>query len=197
MTAAALADPNLAFVLLVIGLIGIYWELHAPGMVAPGLLGVMLVCVAASGLAQDLPTWHGATLITLAVLLLLIEFKYYSHSISGLAGTILLCMGAITLLRGPRQISPALAIAVSAACGSLVIYLGFLGMRAQAKPLSGLQALVGELGRSCTDLQPEGTVFVHGEYWRARAPATVPSGRVVRVDTIEELMLTVREETNI
>jgi membrane-bound serine protease (ClpP class) len=61
MTAAAFTDPNVAFVLLVLGALGIYWELHAPGMIVPGVLGVLLICAGAYGLYQDAPSWYGLT----------------------------------------------------------------------------------------------------------------------------------------
>jgi membrane-bound serine protease (ClpP class) len=194
MTAAAFSDPNLAFVLLVLGALGIYWELHAPGMVAPGVLGVLLVCAGAYGLYQDSPSWYGLTLLALAVVLLGIELKYYTHLISGVAGTVLLGFGAMVLLQGPRRISPALAVAVSAAFGLITIFLGVLGMRARkGKQLTGMQTLVGETGVSRTVIDPEGMVFVHGEYWKARSPDAIAAGERVRVDRVEDLVLVVRK----
>lgn len=194
MTAAAFSDPNVAFVLLVLGALGIYWEMHAPGMVAPGVLGVLLVCAGAYGLYQDSPSWYGLTLLALAVLLLGIELKYYTHLISGVAGTLLLAFGALVLLQGPRRISPVLAFAISAAFGLITIFLGVLGMRARkSRQLTGVQTLVGETGVSRTAIDPEGTVFVHGEYWKARSPDIIPPGERVRVDQVEDLVLVVRK----
>jgi membrane-bound serine protease (ClpP class) len=194
MTAAALSDPNVAFVLLVLGALGIYWEMHAPGMVAPGVLGVLLVCAGAYGLYQDSPSWYGLTLLALAVLLLGIELKYYTHMISGVAGTVLLAFGALVLVQGPHRVSPGLAFAVSVAFGLITIFLGVLGMRARkSKQLTGMQTLVGETGVSRTAIDPEGMVFVHGEYWKARSPDTILAGERVRVDRVEELVLVVRK----
>src|SRR4051794_33169109 len=119
MLGAALADPNIAFLLLVLGALAVYWELHAPGMVLPGLLGVLLICTGAYGIYRDSPTWYGLTLLVLAVMLLTIELKYYTHMISGVAGTILLGFGALALLQGPRRITPGVAIAISAAFGTI------------------------------------------------------------------------------
>src|SRR6185437_8814590 len=113
MAAVALADPNLAFLLLILGALGVYWELHAPGLLAPGVVGVVLMCLGAYGLFQDSPTWYGLALLTLAIVLLGIELKFYTHMISGAAGTVLLALGAILLVQGPKRIAPALAIAVS------------------------------------------------------------------------------------
>lgn len=194
MNAAALADPNVAFVLLILGALGIYWEMHAPGMIVPGVLGVLLVCAGAYGLYQDAPSWYGLTLLALAVLLLGIELKYYTHMISGLAGTVLLAIGAIVLLQGPRRVTPALAFAVSVAFGLITIFLGVLGMRARnRKQLTGEEILIGETGFSRTAIDPEGTVFVHGEYWKARSTDPIPAGERVRVEKIEDLVLMVKK----
>ncbi len=190
----ALADPNLAFVLLVLGALGIYWEMHAPGMIAPGVLGVLLVCAGAYGLYQDSPSWYGLTLLAVAVLLVGIELKYYTHMISGLAGTLLLAIGAVVLLQGPRRVAPGIAFAVSAAFGLITIFLGMLGMRARRrKPATGMESLVGELGVSRTAVNPEGMVFIHGEYWKARSAESIAAGEHVRVDKVEDFMLVVRK----
>ncbi|HEX3681604.1 MAG TPA: NfeD family protein [Bryobacteraceae bacterium] len=194
MAGVALADPNVAFVLLVLGALGIYWEMHAPGMIAPGVLGVLLICAGAYGLYQDSPSWYGLTLLALAVLLLGIELKYYTHMISGLAGTVLLAIGAVVLLQGPRRITPSLAFAVSAAFGLITIFLGTLAMRARRRrPATGMENLVGEMGTSRTAVDPEGTVFVHGEYWKARSSESIAAGERVRVDKVEDLVLIVRK----
>ncbi|HTU44436.1 MAG TPA: NfeD family protein [Bryobacteraceae bacterium] len=188
-----MTDPNVAFVLLVLGALGIYWEMHAPGMIAPGVLGILLVCAGAFGLYQDSPSWYGLTLLALAILLLGIELKYYTHMISGLAGTVLLAIGAVVLLQGRRRITPALAFSVSVAFGLITIFLGTLAMRARKlKPATGMDSLVGEVGVSRTAVDPEGTVFVHGEYWKARSGESISAGERVRVDKVEDLVLIVR-----
>ncbi|MBV9406779.1 MAG: hypothetical protein JO211_15640, partial [Acidobacteriaceae bacterium] len=174
--------------------LGIYWEMHAPGMVAPGVLGVLLVCAGAYGLYQDSPSWYGLSLLALAVLLLAIELKYYTHMISGVAGTVLLAFGSLVLLQGPRRISPTIAFAVSVAFGMITIFLGVLAMRARnTKKLTGMEALVGETGVSRTVIDPEGTVFVHGEYWKARSPDAIAPGERVLVDRIDNRVLVVRK----
>lgn len=190
----ALVNPNVAFLLLVLGLLGIYWELHAPGMIVPGILGVLLACAGVYGLYQDAPTWYGLTILALAFVLLAIELKYYTHMVSGIAGTILLAFGAVLLLQGPTRIAPGLAIAVSVAFGIISIFLGVLGMRARkAKHLTGIESLVGEIGVSRTEINPEGTVFVHGEYWRARSDHNIPAGQQIAVERVQDLMLYVKE----
>ena len=194
MVPAAIFDPNVAFVLLVLGALGVYWEMHAPGLVAPGVIGILLVCVGAYGLYEDTPTWYGLTLIALAILLLTVELKYYTHMVSGITGTVLLALGAILLLQGPRRVAPALSIAVAAAFGVITIFLGLLGMRARkAKPITGLATLVGEIGVARTNIDPTGTVFVHGEYWQACSDREIPAGKPVSIERVQDLVLYVKE----
>ena len=194
MLPVAFTDPNLAFALVILGALGLYWELHAPGMIFPGLLGLILVATGVLGLYEDQPTWYGFAMLALAVVLLLIELKYYTNMISGLTGTILLALGAIVLLQGPRRVTPALAISTSAALGLITIFLGSLGMRARRSVLlTGSQTLVGETGVSRTDLTPQGTVFVRGEYWQAIADQSIPAGKNVSVESVKDLVLHVKE----
>jgi membrane-bound serine protease (ClpP class) len=186
MLSAAIADPNVAFLLLVLGALGVYWEVHAPGMVLPGLLGVLLICTGAYGIYQDSPSWYGLTLLVLAIILLTIELRYYTHMVSGIAGTILLAFGALVLIQGPRRITPGLAIAISAAFGIITVFLGLLGMRARdRKQMTGIQTLVGELGVSRTEINPEGTVFVRGEYWQARSAQPIAAGERVSIKGVQ------------
>jgi len=190
MLSAALSDPNVAFLLLVLGALGVYWEVHAPGMVLPGVLGVLLICTGAYGIYQDSPTWYGLTLLVLAVILLTIELRYYTHMVSGVAGTVLLVIGALMLIQGPRRITPGLAASISVAFGIITIFLGLLGMRARkSKQMTGIGTLVGEVGISRTEINPEGTVLVHGEYWRARSEHPIAAGQRVAVQRVEDNLI--------
>jgi membrane-bound serine protease (ClpP class) len=194
MLPVAFTDPNLAFALVILGALGIYWELHAPGMIFPGLLGLMLVAAGILGLYEDQPTWYGFVILALAVVLLAIELKYYTNMISGLAGSILLALGAIVLLQGPRRVTPALAISTSLALGLITVFLGSLAVRARrSAPLTGSQTLIGETGVSRTDLNPQGTVFVRGEYWQAVADESILAGKRVSVERVKDLLLYVKE----
>ena len=194
MFSASLADPNLAFLLLIVGALGLYWELHAPGFFLPGLLGVLLILMGAYGLYQDSPSWYGAALLAMALLLLGVELKFYTHMISGIAGSILLALGAVLLVQGPHKISPGMGIGVSLAFGIITIFLGFLGMRARkSKRLTGLESMVGEIGVSRTEIDLRGTVLVRGEYWQARSDHRIPAGQRVRVERAEDLIVYVKE----
>ena len=190
MVPAIFLDPNLAFVLLILGLLAISWELHAPGFFVPGVLGLLMLAIGAFSLYQDSPSWFGVLLVTAAVVLLSVELKYYTHMVSGIAGTILLAFGALVLVQGPRRISPAIAVAISLAFGIITIFLGFLGMRARkSKPALGAQTLIGQIGIAHTALDPDGTIFVRGEYWQAHSGSTISAGQRVCIRRIEDLMV--------
>lgn len=194
MLLGTLSDPNLAVVLLVLGAIGVFWEMHAPGMIVPGVLGLLLIAAAAYGLYQDSPTWYGLVLLLCAGMLLGIELKYYTHMISGIAGALLFALGTIVLLQGPQRVSPAVGIGVSIALGTIIVFLGSLAMRVRkAKVLTGMEALIGETGTVRTPLNPEGTVFVNGEYWQARSNHLIDAGQKVRVERVDEMTVWVTE----
>jgi len=146
----------------------------------------------------DAPTWYGLTILVLAIFLLLVELKYYTHLVSGIVGAILFVIAAVVLLQGPLRFTPVVAISVAAALGIITICLVPLGMRVRkAKLLTGPATLVGEIGVSRTELSPEGTVFVHGEYWRAHSDQKIAAGHRVAVERVQEgqgdLMLFVKE----
>ncbi len=187
-------DPNIAFLLLIAGTLGLLWELHAPGIIVPGALGAVLFCAGAFGIWQDAPTWYGSALIAFAILLLGIELKVGSHGASGVAGAVLLSVGAMALVQTPHRIDPALAFGISMAAGMIAASLGYLGLRARsALPRTGREVLIGETGISRTEIQPQGTVFVRGEYWQARSSAAVPAGARVVIEGVQGLLLFVKE----
>jgi membrane-bound serine protease (ClpP class) len=189
-----LADPNIAFTLLVLGALAISWELHAPGLVLPGAIGLLLLCVGAFGLYQDSPTWYGSTILAIAGLLLLLELKVYTHMISGIAGSLLLAVGTVFLFSGARHVDPSFAIAVSVAVGAITTFLGLLGWRARSsKHLTGIESMIGATGIARTPLDPTGTVFLRGEYWQARSESPVAVGKPVTVETVDDLQLFVKE----
>ena len=190
----ALFDPNVAFLMLVVGIIALSWELHAPGMFGPGLIGIILLCAGAFGLWENTPTWYGSTLIVLALVLLAIELVVSSHGIAGVFGAILLASGAVGLIRGPHAINPVLAVAVAAAVCVIAVFLGFLGLKARrAAVVSGIETLVGQVGVSRTDIGLQGTVFVRGEYWQAKSDSPIPADARVSVERVDGLTLHVKE----
>ncbi|MFL6447887.1 MAG: NfeD family protein [Bryobacteraceae bacterium] len=187
-------DPNLAFTFLLFGTLALLWELHAPGLILPGLLGVVVMAAGAWGLYQNSPTPYGLALLLLAVLFLAIEISYHTHMISGLSGSVLLGAGAILLFRGPKHIDPSLAVAASAALAAITAFLGFLAVRSRSeKHLTGPEAMVGAIGISKTPLSPDGMVMVRGEYWNAHSTREIAAGKPIVVEAMRDFTLLVRE----
>ena len=190
----ALSDPNLAFLLLVAGLLGLAWELHVPGAFLPGIAGVILCIAGAFGLWQNSPTWYGLALLLVALLLLIVQGKVGSHGLSGILGAIFLALGAIVLLQQPHRIHPIFASAVSTAIGIIAIFLGYLAMQARhTAPLTGIDKLVGQFGIARTDINSAGTVLIRGEYWQATSPHPIPQNARVLINQVQGLILNVTE----
>ena len=192
---AAIADPNIALILLVIGALGIYVEFSSPSLIAPGVLGSILVLLGLSALSVLPINWLGAALMLLAFTLFVLEIKFTSHGILGVGGAVSLVLGAVMLINSPTpemRIHWSTAIALALPFSAITVFLLSLAWRArQNKVETGREGMVGQLGAAITELQPEGKVFVHGEYWDAVATLPLPAGARVRVKAIDKLKLTV------
>ncbi len=192
---SAVADPNLALVLLVLGALGIYAEFSSPGLIAPGVGGAVLVLLGLSGLSLLPINWLGAALLLLAVVLFVLEAKIVSHGILGAGGALAMVLGALLLIDSPL---PELRIRLGTAVGLalpfaiITTFLVSLVIRARAsKVITGTAEMLGQTGVAYTPLEPKGKVFIHGEYWQAVASAPVGAGAPVRVTGIQGLTLSV------
>ncbi|HMD78048.1 MAG TPA: nodulation protein NfeD [Terracidiphilus sp.] len=188
-----LANPNIALLLLVGGALLIYLEFNAPGTIVPGALGTLMVLLAIFGL-NLLPIRYTAVLLLLAAIaLLLLEAKFGGHGVLATAGIVCLTFGTLTLVAAPipeMAINPWVAFAVSAAFGSITVFLVRLAVRARRrKARLGAAALVGSRARAMEPLNPEGHVLVEGEIWRAVATEPVPAGAPLRVVGLDRYLL--------
>jgi membrane-bound serine protease (ClpP class) len=192
---AGIADPNIALILLVIGALSIYVEFSSPGLVAPGVVGAILVLLGLSALSVLPINWLGAALLLLAFTLFILEAKFASHGVLGVGGAVSMVLGAVMLINSPlpeMRIRWATAIALAVPFSAITILLLSLAVRARRNKVeTGSQGMIGELGRAITPLAPEGKIFVHGEYWDAVALHPVAVGESVRVTDIDRLKLTV------
>jgi membrane-bound serine protease (ClpP class) len=192
---AAIADPNIALILLVIGALCIYAEFSSPGLVAPGVAGVILVLLGLSALSVLPINWLGAALLLLAVTFFVLEAKFTSHGVLGLGGAICMVLGAVMLVNGPipeMRIHWGTAIGLALPFSAITLLLLTLAVRARrGKVETGVEGMIGSIGAAVTELTPAGKILVRGEYWDAVAlkPATV--GARVRVTAIDNLKLTV------
>ena len=192
---AAIADPNLAFILLILGALGIYVEFTHPGMIAPGVFGAILVVVGLSALSVLPINWGGAALMVLALVLFVLEAKLATHGVLTAAGALAMVLGALMLVESPApelRIRLATALAVVLPFALVTSFLLTLAVRARlAKVQTGAAGMVDEIGIAYTALAPKGKVFIHGEYWSAVSSAPVEAGARVKVKSVEQLALKV------
>jgi membrane-bound serine protease (ClpP class) len=191
-----IADPNIAFILMLVGLAGLYFELSNPGVVLPGVVGALSLLLAFYAF-QTLPVnFIGLLLIILAFILFILEIYVTSFGLLSLGGIAALLLGSLMLFKGGGM---GMAIAWSVLIPSVVIIsLFFLAVAAlvvrshMRRSISGTTGLIGERGVAYTDLKPEGQVFVHGEYWQAVSDEPVVAGDAVEVVKVINLKLYVR-----
>jgi membrane-bound serine protease (ClpP class) len=190
----AIANPNTGYILLVLGALGIYLEFQAPGMILPGVAGGIMMLLGLSSLAVLPINWVGAALLVLALAFFVLEAKFASHGILGTGGAVAMTLGAVLLINGPPEvrIHPATALAVSLPFAVITVFLTTLVIRSQrAKRAGGQAGLINQIAEVRTALNPEGKVFVHGEYWDAESTVAVDEGGQVRVVGVEGMKLRV------
>jgi membrane-bound serine protease (ClpP class) len=204
-TLSFLADPNIAALLLLVGMLGIALELYNPGGIIPGAVGAL--CLFLSFLAMRvIPVNAGAViLLVVGAALLVGEAWLPAHGVAAVGGA--LCMVIGTLLFIDRdapdyhfdpeafQMSPVVVWPTPIALAAIVAFVGWkvVGSR-RARLVSGAQGLVGETGDALGEVGPEGgEVFVHGEYWKARSAQPIARGERVRVVAVDGLVLTVKQ----
>lgn len=190
-----LMDPNIAFLIFIIGAAAIYAEFNHPGAVIPGVVGIIFVVLAVFALNLLPLRFAGVALILTAFVLFALEAKFGTHGALGLGGTAVLILGALLLVDGPipqMRIRLFTAVAVSVPFGLITIFLVDIAVRARRnKVVTGDRGLIGEIGVAQTLLRPEGKVFVHGELWNARSSVAIDPGASVRVTAVRDLTLTV------
>jgi membrane-bound serine protease (ClpP class) len=191
-----LMDPNIAFIVLAIGALALYFELNNPGAILPGVIGVFFILLAAFAL-NLLPTRFAAlALILLAFILFGLEAKFTSHGVLGTGGVVSLTLGALLLVDGPipeMRVRLWTALGVSIPLGIITVFLMTIALRAHRnKIVTGEEGLVGEVGIARTELNPNGKVFVHGELWDAHSRTPIAVGDTVVVQHMDGLLLEVR-----
>lgn len=197
---AAIADPNIGFILLVLGALGIYVEFTSPGLIFPGIAGAILALLGLSSLSILPINWTGAALLILALALFVLEAKFPTHGILGVGGTIAMVLGALFLVNGPpaMRIHLVTALAVALPFAAITMFLVSMVVKARHnKVLTGPEGMIGEMGVAQTALEPEGQVLVHGEYWDAIAAANIPAGAHVLVKGVAGLKLRVEKAAGV
>lgn len=191
-----ISNPNIAYILMMLGMAGLYFELSHPGSIFPGVIGGICIILAFFAF-QTLPVnYAGILLIILAIIFFIMEMKISSYGLLSVAGVVSLFLGSIMLF---EKESPEFRLAWQVLIPTLVVVSGFfiaiagLVFKSQVtKPKTGTMGLVGEIGVVKKRLATEGKVFVHGELWNAVSPEPVDVGEKVRVTRVENLVLEVQ-----
>jgi len=190
-------DPNLALILALAGLLGLYVEITHPGLIAPGIIGAMSLILALFAFNMLPVNWAGAALILLAIVLFVLEATITSHGLLAIGGILAMIAGGLMLVEGPIpqlrvRLSTALGLAVPVAVITIVLVrLVYLSHR--RKSIVGEEGMVGETGIAKTDVYQDGKVMVHGEYWNARSERPIPAGARVRVVKVNGLTVEVEQ----
>ena len=190
-----LMEGDVAFLLLIIGALALYFEFNHPGAVIPGTIGVVCIILAIFAL-NILPTRFAALgLIVAAFALFAAEAKFSTHGALTVGGIVLLTLGGLLLIDSPipeMRVHFLTAVAVSIPFGIITAFLMSIALKARRnKVVTGEQGLIGETGVAQTALSPQGKVFVHGELWDAVASSPLPIGQLVVVRKIDGLILQV------
>ncbi len=194
---SAISDPNIAFVMLILGALGLYLEFTHPGLILPGVAGGILALLGLAALSVVPINWGGVALLILAVTLFVLEAKFASHGILGAGGAVAMILGALLLVEGPPEMRIRLgtAIGVTLPFALITVFLLSLVLKARAnKVVTGEAGMIGEVGVARTALAPRGTIFVHGELWDAVSSITLEAGSRVRVVAVEGLTLKVEPD---
>jgi membrane-bound serine protease (ClpP class) len=198
---ALITDPNVAYILMMVGMLGIFFELSNPGAILPGVLGGICLILAFYAF-QSLPiNWAGLLLILFGLVLLIVEIKVVSHGVLTIGGVVAMLLGSLMLYDAPEtgiRISWFVIVPTIAATAGLVIFAVSAGLRALYRPTAtGTAGMVGQTGVVRSPLDPEGQVLIDGELWRAVSedgPAAV--GETVRVAGLDGLTLKVTRAGN-
>jgi len=192
---SSISNPNIAIILLVLGVLGIYVEFSSPGLIFPGVAGAILALLGLTALSMLPINWLGAALLLLAFAFFVLEAKFVSHGVLATGGAVAMILGAVLLINSPlpeMRIHLSTAIALALPFTAITVMLLTLVVRARSgKVVTGSEGMIGQIGVTIEDLKPEGHVFVRGEYWNAVSPRPVPTGQRVRVTAVDHLKLTV------
>jgi membrane-bound serine protease (ClpP class) len=192
-----ISNPQIAYYLLMLGGMGIFFELSNPGAILPGVVGGIFLILAFYAL-QVLPVnYAGLALILFAIILFIAEIKVVSHGMLAVGGVISLFLGSVMLFQSPveyMRLSLSVIIPAVLVTSAFFIFALTMAIRARLKkPTTGTEGLVGEVGIVSTPLTPEGKVSVHGEFWNAFSDQPIEKGDKVQVIEVTNLKLKVKK----
>ena len=195
-----LSDPNLAYILLMLGIYGLFFELYNPGAIFPGVIGGICIILAFYSMHTLPVNYAGLALIIFAVILFLLEIKVVSHGVLTIGGIVSLLLGSMMLIDEDSvleamEISMELIIIVVVLTAAFFLFAITFGIRAQRKkPVTGSEGIIGEIGTAISNIKPLGKVRVHGEFWNAECKdEVINKGDEVEVISVNHLTLIVKK----
>ena len=193
-----ISDPNLAYMLLMLGFYGLLFELYNPGSIFPGIAGVLGLVLGLYALHNLPVNYAGLALIIFGIILFLLEIKITSHGLLTIGGIVSLLLGSLMLIRDDSafpllKISTTVVVSTTVVTALFFLFVVGVGIRAQrAKPVTGLEGFIGETGVVLEPLDPMGNVRVHGEIWQAQSnTGRIEAGEKIRVLSMQNFRLTV------
>ncbi len=191
-----ISDPNIAYILLLLGMYGLLFELYSPGAILPGIVGVISLILAFYSMHSLPINYAGLALIIFAVILFLLEIKIVSHGLLAIGGVVSLLLGSMMLIRSDSalelvRISRGVIYAATAVSALFFLFVLSFGIRAQrSKVVTGIDAMIGNTAEVIEMLNPAGTVRVNGETWNAESLAgAITRGEKVRIKEMRNLKL--------
>lgn len=194
-----LSDPNIAYILMMLGFYGLMFELYNPGSILPGIVGVICLVLAFYSLNTLPINYAGIALILFALLLFILEIKIVSHGVLAIGGIVSLLLGSMMLIRrgagSVGNISWTVIISTTAVTTLFFLFVIGMGLKAQKlKPVTGSESMIGETGEAREELNPLGMVFLHGELWQAESVSgKISWGEKIRVKSMRGFKLFVEK----
>ena len=191
-----LTNPNIAYILLLLGIYGLFFELQNPGMIFPGVVGAICLILGFYSLHVLPVNYAGVALIVLSAILFILEIYITSQGLLTIGGIFALVFGSLILFESDvpyLRVSWEVIMLVVIIVAGFIIFLLTLGVRAQfRKRATGSEGIIGEIGTARTDIKSDsGTVFVHGEFWNAISKQTIKKGQKVKVVAVKNMILMV------
>jgi membrane-bound serine protease (ClpP class) len=192
-----ISNPTIAYILLMLGIYGIFFELSSPGAILPGVVGGIFIILAFYALQMLPVNYAGLALILFAIILFIAEIKVVSHGLLAVGGVISLLLGSVMLFRSPQEymrVSMSVIIPAVVVSAAFFIFAVMKAINARLKkPTTGTEGLIGEVGIVSTPIAHEGKVSIHGEFWNAISEENIEKGEKVQVVGVTHLKLKVKK----
>jgi len=196
-----ISNPSIAYILLMLGILGMYFEFSNPGAILPGVLGGIFLILAFFAMQQLPINVAGILLILFATLLFILEIKVTSYGILTIGGIVSMILGSLMLFKSTPSISIHLPItviiAVTLTTSAFFIFAIGMALRTHRKKVTtGKEGIIGEIGIAVSNIAPEGQVKIHGEYWKALSDKKIKKNERIIVTDVDGLKLIVKKQNN-